>query len=134
MSETDFEATKAYLSNFASLMTDGQSRQLGYALDSQYYEIDEFTSYVREGLASLTLADVNRVVRENLASADMRYVFVTNDATDLRQRLVDDRTSPMTYDAEKSEELLQSDKLIESLSLAIDEDHVTIVPAENVFN
>ncbi|MGI9261285.1 MAG: M16 family metallopeptidase, partial [Woeseiaceae bacterium] len=58
MSETDFEATKAFLSNFASLLTDGQSRQLGYALDSQYYEIDEFADYVREGLASLTLADV----------------------------------------------------------------------------
>jgi zinc protease len=134
MTETDFEATKAYLSNFASLMTDGQSRQLGYALDSQYYEIDEFANYVRDGLASLTLADVNRVIRENLASENMRYVFVTNDAEDLRQRLVGEQSSPMTYDAEKPDELLQTDKLIESLPLAIDEDQVTIVPAEKVFN
>ena len=132
--ETDFEATRAFLSNFASLMTDGQSRQLGYALDSQYYEIDEFATYVREGLGTLTLADVNRVIRENLAAENMRYVFVTNDASDLKRRLVDDLPSPMDYESEKTRELLEEDKLIESLSMDIDDELVTIVPAENVFN
>lgn len=134
LSETDFEATRAFLSNFASLLTDGQSRQLGYALDSQYYEIDEFAAFVREGLASLTLADVNRVIRENLDTAGMRYVFVTNDAADLKRRLVADRASPLTYEAEKPADVLDMDKLIESLSLDIDEERVRILPAENAFN
>jgi zinc protease len=134
MTETDFEATKAFLSNFASLMTDGQSRQLGYALDSQYYEIDEFAEFVREGLASLTLADVNRVIRENLNSPAMRYVFVTNDAAGLKRRLVDDQSSPLVYESEKDADLLEGDKLIESLSLDIDEERVTILPAEKAFN
>jgi len=134
MSETAFEATRAFLSNFASLMTDGQSRQLGYALDSQYYEIDEFSKYVREGLATLTLADVNRVIRENLATENMHYVFVTNDASDLKRRLVNEESSPMVYESEKTAELLEDDKVIESLSLDFGDDYVTIVPAENVFN
>ena len=50
MTETDFEATRAYLGKFVSLLTDGQSRQLGYEIDSQYYEIGDFPTYVREGL------------------------------------------------------------------------------------
>lgn len=134
MTESDFEATKAFLSNFVSLITDGQSRQLGYALDSQYYETGEFTEYVREGLNNLTLADVNRVIRENLSTENMQYVFVTRDAADLKRRLVDDQSSPMVYESEKSAELLEEDKLIESLPLGFDDERVTIVPAENVFN
>ena len=56
---------------------DGQSRQLGYAADSQYYQIDNFADYVRDGLAKLSLEDVNRVIRENLSTEDIQYVFVT---------------------------------------------------------
>src|SRR5690606_37937884 len=67
MSETDFEETRSFLTKFVSLLTDGQSRQLGYAMDSRYYGIDaSFADYVREGLSRLTLEDVNRVIRENL--------------------------------------------------------------------
>ena len=44
MSESDFEATRSFLSKFVSLLTDGQSRQLGYAIDSKYYQIDDFAN------------------------------------------------------------------------------------------
>ena len=134
MSETDFEATKTFLSKFVSLVTDGQSRQLGYEMDSQYYEIDNFAKYVREGLENMTLADVNRVIRENLDTEDMQYVFVTKDAQDLRQRLTENQSSPMVYDSEKPTALLDEDKLIETISLGFDDEDVTIVPAEEVFN
>ena len=134
MSETDFEATKTFLSKFVSLVTDGQSRQLGYEMDSQYYEIDNFTKYVREGLENMTLADVNRVIRENLDTESMQYVFVTRDAEDLRQRLIGNQSSPMIYDSEKPAELLDEDKLIETISLGFDDEDVTVIPAEEVFN
>jgi zinc protease len=134
MSESDFEATRQFLSKFVSLISDGQSRQLGYAMDSQYYEIDEFASYVRDGLAKLTLADVNRVIRENLVTDDMQYVFVTRDAEDLRQRLVSDQASPMVYEAEKPAELLAEDREIEVLSLDFDDDDVSIISSAEVFN
>jgi zinc protease len=134
MTESEFEATRSFLSKYASLMADGQSRQLGYALDGQYYQTGDFAHYVREGLAELTLADVNRVIRENLATENMRYVFVTRDASDLKRRLIDDQLSEIVYESEKSVELLEEDKLIQSLSLGIDSEHVRIVPAEKVFN
>ncbi len=133
ITETEFEATREFLSKFASLMADGQSRNLGYALDSQYYEIDEFAEYVREGLSDLTLADVNRVIRENLATENMRYVFVTNDAADLQARLVDERASPLTYESEQPEALLQEDEIIGSLALEFDADDVRVIQADSVF-
>ena len=134
MSESDFEATRAFLSKYVALLTDGQSRQLGYALDSQYYGIDNFSDYVRDELGKLTLEDVNRVIRENLSTDDVQYVFVTRDAADLRNRLVDDAASPMTYDAEMPVEVLAEDAVIAVEPLDFDADDVRIVPAEAVFN
>ncbi len=134
LSESDFEATRSFLSRFVSLITDGQSRQLGYALDSQYYEIDDFADYVREGLANLTLADVNRVIQENLQTDNMHYVFVTRDADDLRSRLVGEQPSPLVYEAEKPAELLQEDQVIESIALDFAASDVRVIPAGNVFN
>ena len=134
MSESAFEATRSYLSNFVSLVTDGQSRQLGYALDSEYYEIDAFADYVRDGLERVTLADVNRVIKENLSVDNMRYVFVTSDAADLKERLANEQSSPMTYEAEKSVDLLDEDQIINSLALGIDGADIRVISAEDVFN
>ncbi|MDH4256168.1 MAG: insulinase family protein, partial [Gammaproteobacteria bacterium] len=134
MTESDFETTRAYLAKFVSLLTDGQSRQLGYALDSQYYQTEEFSSYVRNALDGLTLDDVNRVIRENLDTENMQYVFVAKDAEDLQQRLVSDAASPMTYDADLPQEVLDEDKVIDSLPLGFSADKVRIVKGDEVFD
>jgi zinc protease len=134
MSETDFEATRAFLANSVSLLTDGQSRRLGYAIDSEYYGIPAFPEYVREALSDLTLADVNRVIREKLRTEDMQFVFVTRDAGDLAARLADDAASPMRYDAEQPAELLAEDLAIGAVSLGVDPERITIVPAAEVFH
>jgi zinc protease len=131
LTESDFEATRAYLSKFVSLLTDGQSRQLGYAIDSQYYGIGDFSDYVRNELAELTLDDVNRVIRENLDMSNMQYVFITRDGDDLRERLLSDQPSPMTYDAELPEEVLEEDQVIDDIAIGFDS--VEIVSADDVF-
>jgi zinc protease len=134
MTESDFEATWQFLSRSVSLMTDGQSRQLGYAMESQYYEIEDFASYVRDELNDLTLADINRVIRENLDTDNMQYVFVTRDAKGLRQRLVGDLVSRIVYEATMSEELIEEDWHIEALGLGFDARDVRIVSYESIFN
>jgi zinc protease len=133
MAESDFEATRSFLSKFVSLLTDGQSRQLGYEIDSQYYGIGRFPDYVREGLARLTLEDVNRVIRENLTTDNLQYVFVAKDAADLRQRLLDGSSSPVSYDSAKRDELLEEDREIASLPLVFEEGAVRVVPSSGVF-
>jgi len=133
ISESDFETTRAYLSKFVSLLMDGQSRQLGYALDSQFYQIENFAQYVREELDKLTLKDVNRVIKENLSTQNVHYVFVTKDADDLRQRLVSDQASPISYEADKPQDLLDEDTIISTIPLGFAEDKVSIVSADEVF-
>lgn len=134
MSETDFEETRSFLTKFVSLLTDGQSRQLGYAIDSQYYRLDDsFADYVREGLNRVTLEDVNRVIRDHLRPEDLHYIFVTRDAADLEQRLVNDAPSPISYASEKPQALLDEDEQIAKLPLDLPPHAVRIVPAEKVF-
>ncbi len=88
---------------------------------------------MRDSLSKLTLADVNRVIRENLQTDNMQFVFVTKDAADLRQRLISDQASPITYDADKSQELLDEDATISRSTLGFAEDKVTIVKAGQIF-
>lgn len=134
MTESDFEASRSFLATFVSLSMDGQSRQLGYAMDSRYYKIEDFAEYVRAELSQLTLEDVNRVMRRYLGTENMYHVFVTSDATDLRNRLVADTPSPIRYDAQMTDDLLQEDALIDSLELEFSAENVTVVPAERLFN
>ena len=115
-------------------MTDGQSRQLGYEMDSQYYGTAGFADYVRDGLNQLTLADVNRVMRENLDLDNMQYVFVAKDAADLKNRLVTNQRSTAQYDAEMPEDLLLEDRQIESFPLNFSADDVVVTPAAEIFN
>jgi len=79
----------------------------------------------------MTLDDVNRVIRENLNMDNMQYVFITRDGADLRDRLMSDQASPMTYDAQLPQNVLDEDKMIDSIPLSFDS--VEVVPAEDVF-
>ncbi|MEO0424054.1 MAG: pitrilysin family protein [Pseudomonadota bacterium] len=132
MNEEDFEATRNYLQKFVSLLVKTQSRQLGYGVDSQYYETDDFVTYVREGLAKLTLADVNRVIDEHLQIDNLKYVFITKDAADLKARLAGDLPSPIEYNSPKPE-LAAEDAVISVMPLGFEEGDLTVVPVDQVF-
>jgi zinc protease len=62
LSAEAFESTRNYLMKNVFLMTSTQDQQLGYALDSQFYGIPDFATYMRDRLSKLTVDDVNRVV------------------------------------------------------------------------
>ena len=133
LTQEQFEGTKNFLSKYAGLLVKSQDRILGYALDSEYYGIDEFTQYVKNGLAELTLEDVNKVISKYLQEEDMQFVFITKDAQDMKKRLVSEQESPMVYNSEKDEKLLEKDKFLQKYPLNIDGDSVEIIPVEKVF-
>jgi zinc protease len=133
MAEEDFQATRTYLSKSVFLMTATQDQQLGYALDSKWYRIGEFTSYMRERLATLTRDDVNRAMRKHLSGTDFHVVMITKDAPGLKQQLVSDAPSKVVSDAPKPKEIMQEDAVIGALPLRIAPEAVTITKVENVF-
>lgn len=133
ISQEDFEATRNYLMKFVNVLAKSQDRQLGYALDSRYYAIPEFTGYIRKNLERLTREEVNRVIREYLRNENLQVAIITKDADDLRRRLIENTPSPIQYDAQKPAEILAEDKIIQSYRLDIKAENIKILDLENVF-
>jgi zinc protease len=133
LSEADFQSTRNYLMKNVFLLTATQDQQLGYALDSDWYGIGEFTSSMRERLGRLTREDVNRAIRAHLSATDLAVVVITKDAEGLKQALVTDAFSPITYDGEKPADLLAEDKVIGARKLGIEAEAVRITPVDEVF-
>jgi zinc protease len=133
MSEKDFQATRNYLTNYAPQLVASQDQQLGYALDSEFYQTDEFVKYVREQFAKLSLTDVNRVIKENLQTDDIQYVFISGDGEDMKKRLLSEQVSSLKYNSEKSAELLATDKIIESYKLTLPTKNVEVIAVDSVF-
>lgn len=129
----EFEATRAFLDKWVAQLVSSQPALLGYAIDSAWYGIPDFPAYIREELARLTVEDVNRAIREHLETEDVKFVFITPEAEDLKRRLVDNQPSPMNYNSPKPEALLEEDAIIEVLPLGFSADSVEVVPAGEVF-
>jgi zinc protease len=115
------------------VMTARQDQQLGYALDSRWYGLPEFTAYMRDGLQKLTVDQVNAAVKRHLNAANLSVVMITDDAEGLKKALVSDAFSPIKYDGEKPNDLLAEDKTIGAMKLNIREANVKITPIEEVF-
>ncbi|WP_448547638.1 M16 family metallopeptidase [Thalassotalea fusca] len=133
LSEVDFEATKNYLLNFAPQLVSSQDMQLGYALDSEFYGIDDFVSHVRTQIQSLTREDVNRVIKKYLQTDDMHYVFITGDAKDMKKRIETEQSSPLQYNSEKPAELVAEDKIIQDYKLAIPASNIEVIAVDEVY-
>ncbi len=133
MSKETFETTREFLSKYVNVLTATQDAQLGYALDSAYYHIADFPGYMREQLAKLTLDDVNRAIKQYLKSDAMRIAIVTKDAAGLRDAILANRLSPITYNAPKPKEITDEDKIIEVYKISVRPGDVVIVPVDKVF-
>jgi len=133
MSKEAFESTREFLSKYVNVLTATQDAQLGYALDSRYYHISDLPTFMREQLAKLTLDDVNRAIKLYLKSDAMRIAVVTKDAAGLREAILSNKPSPITYNAPKPKEITDEDKIIEAYKIVVKPADVTIVPVEKVF-
>jgi zinc protease len=134
MSKEDFESTRDYLMKNVFVMTATQNQQLGYALDSRWYGIGEFTGYMRDALKKLTLEDVNTAIRKHLSATDLSVVIITKDGKGLKDKLASDEASTIKYDAEKPAALLEEDKVIGSRKLGIKSENIRIIPVDEVFS
>jgi zinc protease len=133
MRQQDFEGMREFLMKYSNVLTATQDRRLGYALDSRYYGIGDYNAFMREQLSRLTLADVNRAIRQHLKSDRMRVVVITKDAEGLRDAILSGKPSPITYNSPKPQEIMDEDKVIQAYKVNVSPNQVAIVPVERVF-
>ncbi len=132
LTQEQFETTRDYLMKNVYLMTANQNQRLGYALDSWWYGMPEYTEAMRGRYAKLTRDDVNKAIKKHLSAKNLHVVVITKDAAGLKNLLAKDEFSSIKYDAPKPE-LAEEDKVIGAYKLDIKPSSVTIVPVDEVF-
>ncbi len=133
LDQTTFAETRDFLTKYVNILTQTKDAELGYALDSKYYGIPNYTDYMKANLAKLTLADVNNAIKTHLASNKMRVVLVTKDAEGLRDEIVKNKPGMVSYASSKPVEVTNEDKIISTFRIPVTAQDVTITPVERVF-
>jgi zinc protease len=133
MTQEAFENSRNFLMKYVNLLTKNKSAELGYKIDSEFYGIPEYGTYLKAALQKLTLQQVNSVIRRRLHSDKVVIVAVAKDADGLKQQLTSGEPSPMQYNSPKRAEILEEDKIVERFNLNLRPEDVTVVPVEKVF-
>jgi zinc protease len=134
MTEEDFNQTKKFLSGYILHYAPTTNAKLGYALDDRFYgnEQEHWSTYA-ETLENLTLEEVNAAIKKYLTFGDVKVVFITPDAEGLKNALVNNEPSPITYQSAKPDEVYKEDENISNYPLQVKPENVTIVEVDAVF-
>ena len=133
LSQEDFEGTRQFLSKYVNILTQTKDDELGYALDSRYYGIADYNQMMKQNLAKLTLADVNKAIKKYLATDKMRIVLITKDAEGLKKQITENKPGEITYASPKPAEVLAEDKIISTFPISVKAENITITPVDKVF-
>ncbi len=134
LSDEQFELTRKFLRNYVLHYAPTTSERLGYALDDRFYGISgSHLDLFRRRMDEVTRAEVNAAVKKYLQYGNLHVVLVTPDAEGLKQALVSDAPSPITYATPKSDAVLAADREISAFPLKIQPDAVKIIPVGQLF-
>lgn len=135
MTESEFKLTRAFLRNFVLNYAPTTMERLGYAIDDKFYAIKgSHLERFRKMMDQVTLKDVNAAIKKYWQYHNMEIAIVTKDAASLKEALVKDSPSPITYTTTKPQHILDEDKEISSFPLGIKAEDVTIVPVAELFD
>jgi zinc protease len=133
LSREAFDATRQFLTKYSNILTQTQGARLGYALDSRYYGIGDYNTYVRDALAKLTVDDVNRAIRQHLSTDRMQIVIVTKDPKPFQDAVAKNTPSPIVYNSPKPKGIMNEDAVIQAYRMNVKPEQVTVVPVERAF-
>jgi len=72
--EDVFQRTRSFVLKYTNLLMKTNDAELGYLIDSKFYGIPDYKTYIESSLAKLTREDVNRAIKRHLQSANLRIV------------------------------------------------------------
>jgi zinc protease len=108
--------------------------KLGYAMDDVFYGIPgNYIERFRKRMETLTLEDVNAAIKKYLQYKDLKIVFVTNEAQQLKEALVANTPSPITYPTPKPQDVLEEDKAISVYPISVKPENISIKSVDTMF-
>jgi zinc protease len=134
LSQEDFETTRDFVSKYVNVLTKTKRAELGYAIDSLFYGIPDYNSYIKNAVAKLTRDQVNAAIRRHLRADRLQIVAVSANAEQLKKQLIGTGPTPIQYNSEKPPEILAEDKIVEKFDLGLRPQDVEIAPVDTIFN
>jgi zinc protease len=128
-----FQRTRDFLTKYVNVLTRTKSAELGYAIDSIWYGVPNYSETIKTAMAKLTREDVNRAIKMRLANRNLVIVAVSKNGEELKKLLASDDPSPMVYNSPKPEAITEVDKVVEKWPLNLKLDDIKVVPAGDVF-
>jgi len=129
-----FELTRKYLLNYTKLYAQTLGERLGWQMDSTYYGYKDFLAEVQERLPKITLDAVNQAIKKYLNFNNLYIAIITEDAESLKDALVSNTPSPITYaNPNMPKEILEEDLVIQTFPLDVLPEKVRIAPASEFF-
>jgi zinc protease len=129
----DFDRTKQFLNKYLNVLTSTKEAELGYAIDSMYYGIPDYLTYVKGAIAKLTREQVNTAIRKHIRTDRIEFVAIAGDATGLKKELLSSDLAMIKYNSPPPEAVLEEDKTVGKWPLGLRQEDVAIVPLEQVF-
>ncbi len=131
--EEDFERTKEFLGKFVNVLTKTKRAELAYAIDSLYYGIPNYNSYVKDALAKLTREQVNAAIRKHIRADRMQIVAVSANAESLKKQIAGKGPSTIEYNSPKPADVLAEDKIVGAFDIGLRPEDISIVPVDTIF-
>lgn len=131
--EQDFERTRDFLSKYVNVLTKTKRAELAYAIDSLYYGIPNYNTYIKTALAKLTRDQVNAAIRKHLRADRLQIVAVSANAADLKKQITGAGPSAIEYNSPKPAAVLAEDKLVGSYDIGLRPEDVDTIPVDRVF-
>jgi zinc protease len=133
LTQAEFESSRGFLSKYVNVLTRTKRAELGYAIDSGFYGVPQYNDYLKTELAKLTLADVNRVIKQYIHPDRAVIAVITRGGEDFKRQLLSAEASPMKYNSPKPAQITEEDKLVEKYLLNLRPADVTVRPVAEVF-
>ncbi len=137
MGKGDFEETREFLRSYIKLYTQTPASQLGYLMDSKFYNRSDYIAEMDKLLAKLTLDDVNNAIKKYWQVNNIIVTIVTDasEASELANSIKNNLDSPMSYSnlvkAGLPKEVLQEDDEVATYKLNIK--NVEIINSKETF-
>ncbi len=129
----DFDRTKAFLTKYLDVLTSTKSAELGYAIDSLYYGIPAYGTYIKAAVAKLTREQVNAAIKKHLRPDRLQIVAVSDHAAALKAQILHEAPAPIKYNSPPPAEVLEEDKTVAKWKLGLRDEDIKIVPVAQVF-
>lgn len=134
ISEERFELVRTYLLNYTRLYAQTLGERLGWQMDSKYYGYKDFLAEVQKRLPRLRRDDVNRAIKKYLNFKNLYIAIITEDGESLKNALVSNAPSPITYaNPNMPKSVLDEDLIIQSFPLDVRPENVRIAEATEFF-